>query len=194
MSTPLPPSLVERRNHLSRRVILDAALALLEGGSVTELTVRAVARHAGISERTVFRYFADREVFLDAVADAMREKMDLPPPPQSVDELLDAPRALYERFEATGKLIRSALHSELFPRMREAQARARWTAVRRIVDAVAPRRPERQRKIAAANIRYYLAATTWHYYRIYFGFTLDETIESAQIAIRQCLDGLRASR
>lgn len=183
-------SLAERHTDLTRRAILDAALGMLERSSVGDLTVRAVAKQANISERTVFRYFATREEFLDAIADEVRERLGLPPPPQTVDELLNAPRALYERFEATKNLTLAALHTELFHRMRETQARTRWTAVRQLVDALAPRRSERERRIAAANIRYYLAATAWHYFRFYFHFSLEDSIEAARTAIRQTIDGL----
>jgi AcrR family transcriptional regulator len=183
-------TLADRRNDLTRKLILDAALDTLERSSVGELTVRTVARHANISERTVFRYFPAREEFLDAIADGLRAKMGLPPPPDTLEDLLDAPRALYTRFEAVRRLTMAALHTELFHRMRETQAKARWAAVRKVVDAAAPRRSERERKIAAANIRYYLAASTWHYYRFYFNFTLEESIACAEAAIRNALGGL----
>src|ERR1051325_4685841 len=185
-------SLVERQSDLTRRVILEAALAELEDGSVGELTVRAVAKRANIAERTVFRYFASREEFLDALAAEVRAKLALPQSPQSVAALLAAPRELFTRFEALASLTKAALHSELFHRMRETQARSRWTAVRRLVDELAPRRSERERRIAAANIRYYLAATTWHYFRFYFNFSLEDSIAAAEAALRQTLTSLAA--
>ena len=190
MSTAL--SLAEKRYDLTRQVILDAALETLERTSVSELTVRAVAKHANISERTVFRYFATREEFLDAVADALRTRMALPAPPTTMGQLLAAPRALYEAFEHRRNLVRAALHSELFDRMRETQAKERWFAIRKLVDEAAPHRSDRERRIAAANIRFYLAASTWHYYRSHIGFSLEDTIACAETAIRQALDGLAA--
>src|SRR6185312_5637414 len=111
-------------------------------------------------------------------------------PPRTVAALLAAPRELYGRFEATANLTKAALHSEIFPRMRDTQARTRWSAVRKLIDDIAPRRPERERRIAAANIRYYLAATTWHYFRFYFGFSLEDSIAAAEAAIGNTLDGL----
>ncbi len=195
MSTanPVPgrPTLAERQSELTERVILESALRLLEQGSVGELTVRAVAKQAGISERTVFRYFATREDFLHAVAGAVRTSLDLPGPPASVEDLLAMPRQLFQRFEAKRNLTLAALHTELFDRMRETQARLRWAAVRKVVDGCAPKRPDRERRIAAANIRYYLSATTWHYFRFYFEFSLEDTVACAEAAIRQSLDGLR---
>jgi AcrR family transcriptional regulator len=183
-------TLTDRRNDLTRSLILEAALKTLERSSVGELTVRTVARHANISERTVFRYFPTRDELLDAIADAVRARFDLPPPPQTLEDLLAAPRALYTRFDAVRNLTVAALHSDLFHRMRETQAKARWMAVRKLIDEAAPERGDRERRIAAANIRYYLAASTWHYYRFYFNFTLDETIACAETAIRDALAGL----
>lgn len=186
-------TLAERQADLTRQVILAAALDTLERGSVADLTVRAVAKLANISERTVFRYFATREEFLDAVADEVRARLALPEPPRTIAELKAAPRALYGRFEATRKLTLAALHTEIFHRMRETQARTRWAAVRELVHALAPRRSQRERRLAAANIRYYLSATTWHYYRFYFDFSLEDTIAAAETAIRDTLAGLKSA-
>lgn len=192
MSTGKALRLAERHGDLTRQLILDAAVAMLERAGVTDLTVRAVAKQAGISERTVFRYFADREAFLDALAEAVRARMALPAPPRTLEELLGMPRALYTRFEATKDLTVASLHSELTPRMRGTAARARWKAVQQILREAAPRSGERPRMIAAANIRFYLAASTWHYYRFYFGFSLEDTIACAETAIRQALAGVTA--
>jgi AcrR family transcriptional regulator len=184
-------TLSERRNDLTRTIILDSGIAMLESAPVSELTVRAAAKHAGMSERTVFRYFASRDDLLDAIAEHMRMRLDLPPPPTSVDELLKAPDLLYRAYEEKTTLIKAALHSEIFHRIREEHGRARLATLQGLVEQLAPHRTEQERKIAAANIRYYLTATTWHYYRFYFGFTLDECIAAAEHAIRQNLDALR---
>jgi AcrR family transcriptional regulator len=186
-------SLVERHSDLTRRVILGAALDVLESASMGGLTVRAVAKRARIAERTVFRYFADRDEFLDAVADAARARLALPPSPATKEQLLAAPRALYTRFEAMASLTKASLHSDLFHRIRTRVAQTRGVAVRKLVDELAPRAHERARRIAAANIRYYLAASTWHYYRYYMGLGLEDTIACAETAISQALASLSAS-
>ncbi|HEY6864341.1 MAG TPA: TetR/AcrR family transcriptional regulator [Burkholderiales bacterium] len=191
MATASTPSLPDRRNELTRRLILESALQVLERSSFGGLTMGSVAKRARMSLRTVFRYFPTREVFLDAIAEQLRLLLGLPPP-QTVDELVAFPRALYTGFEAHARLMRAALHSELYDRMRETAARARWEAVRRIVDSTAPGRSDEDRKVAAANIRFYLGASTWHYYRAHFDFTLEEAIRAAETAIRQSLEGLRA--
>ena len=111
-------SLSERLAGETRRAILAAAVDLLEAESESELTVRAVAARAGMSERTVFRYFANRDEFLDAVAAEVATRLDLPAEPRTIGELAAYPAVLYRRFETNAALIKAALHSELFPRMR----------------------------------------------------------------------------
>ena len=189
ISTPLP-SLAERQSELTRKLILDAALEALQTAPPGELTMRLVAKHAAISERTVFRYFATRDEFLDAVAEAFRARLDLPPLPRTLDDLLLYPRALYTRFEATANLNKAALQSEIGPRLRDAQAKTRWVALSKLVDQIAPKCSGRARKIAAANIRFYLVASSWYYFRFHFGFSLDDSIACAETAIRQAVEGL----
>jgi AcrR family transcriptional regulator len=183
-------TLADRRNDLSRQLILDAAVDLIEETSVSKLTMRAAAKRANISERTVFRYFATRDEFLDAVAEAARARMDLPPPPRTIEELLAGPRPFYEALEAKRKLVLAGMHSELFDRFREAAARTRWTAIRKVIDEYAPGSGPVERKIAAANICYYLAASTWRYLRFYFPMSLDEGIACAETAIRLSIESL----
>ena len=186
MSSPLATLHTDQ----TERLILQSAVELLEHESASKLTVRAVARRARISERTIFRYFADRDEFLDAIAAEVTRELGIPPAPQNLDEVLAMPRRLFEGFDARANLTRASMHSDLFPRMRSGAAQKRWDAIRKIVDRFAPHVPETRRKFAAANIRYFLSAATWNYYRFIFRFSLEDAIACAETAIRQSLDGL----
>jgi AcrR family transcriptional regulator len=189
MSTPAA-TLSQRHSDLTEAVILSAAIDLLEHSTVAELTVREVAQRANISSRTVFRYFPSRDEFLDAIAAQVIRKMELPPHPETIAQLLNMPAALYRAFESRTSLVKAALHSELFDRIRSAPAQQRWIAIGQLLDQHAPKAASRERKLAAANIRYFLSATTWHYYRFYFGFGLPDTVAAAEAAIRQALAGV----
>jgi AcrR family transcriptional regulator len=189
MSSPRT-SLAARHADLTQRLILDAAVELLETTSVAELSVRAVAKRAEISERTVFRYFAAREDLLDAVAAEVARRTQAPPNPRTVTELLVYPEAIFARYEETAALTLAAMHSELFPRIRTTDAERRGGTIRALVDREAADRPERERRLAAANIHYHVVATTWSYYRFNFGFPLEDAVQCARMAIRQTLVGL----
>jgi AcrR family transcriptional regulator len=152
--------------------------------------VRAVSKRAEISERTVFRYFASRDELLDAIAAEMARRIGAPPNPTTVEALIAYPKAMFARFEATAALTQAALHSELYHRVRARDALDRGAAIRALIDRAAPDRPARERRLAAANFHYHVVATTWHYYRANFGFSLDDALECACMAIVQALEGL----
>lgn len=185
-----PVTLLEKRNDLTRGLIMDAAYALLREASVSALTVRAVAQQAGMSERTVFRYFPSRDALLDAVAAQLLVEMALPEPPTSLAALLAAPGALYGAFEARAELTRAVLHTDLVDRVRALQASSRWKAVAALLEEAAPGSGEAGRRIAVANICFHLSASSWHYYRFLFGFTLPEAVACSETALGQALAGL----
>lgn len=186
--TPTMATLAELQADATQQLILDAALAVLE--RTGEITARAAAIEAGISERTVFRYFPSRTEFLAAAAAALGRTLHTPAPPASLADLSVLPRALFTALEDHRDLVRAAWHSELRQHVIGTDAKQRWQAIRKLLDAAAPRAPERRRKLAAATLRYQLSATTWHYFRFVFGFTLPETIEAAELVVQQQLVAL----
>ena len=61
---------------------------------------------------------------------------------------------------------------------------------RNLLDSIASKPPERERRPAAANIRYHIIASTWHYYRFYFGLSLEDSVDCAKMAIMQAIAAL----
>lgn len=59
-----PPTLWDRNRQLASREILDAALRLFVEQGYEETPVAQIAREAGVSERTLFRYFGTKEDLL----------------------------------------------------------------------------------------------------------------------------------
>jgi AcrR family transcriptional regulator len=51
-----------------RQKVLDASLALIEEGGLDRLSMREVARKAGVSHQAPYHYFEDREAILASVA------------------------------------------------------------------------------------------------------------------------------
>ena len=52
-----------------RRALLDAGLAILADGGAHALTLREVARRAGVTQAAPYHHFADKEVLLAALAE-----------------------------------------------------------------------------------------------------------------------------
>ncbi len=76
-----------------RRALLDAALAILREGGPDALTLRGVARAAGVSQTAPYRHFADRAALVAAVAEdgfrrllaRMRQAVAAPPAPDETE-------------------------------------------------------------------------------------------------------------
>lgn len=187
------PSLAARQTDQTRQWITDAALNLLEEDGSDTLTNAAVAERAGVSERTVYRYFATRDALLDAIAVAVSQRLETPGVPQTPAALLGYPAQLFARFEAQAQLTRAALAPDVFSRLRDGQASQRRQAVRRLLEAHMPEATAEQLSLAAANIHYLLTATTWHYYRHHFQFDDAQTVLCVQQALAFQLKGLGLS-
>ena len=185
-------SLKDRHADTTQKLILSTAVELLEREGVNATTARAVAKEAGISERTVFRYYASRDEFLDAIAEEAISRMQTPPPPDTLADLLEYAEPLYRRFEQWAPLLNAALHTDISKRVRANVAEIRWRAIGKLIDREFPKVSKQERNIAATNISYYLSASSWHYYRTQFGLSLDDTIDCARAAIRWAVWDLSA--
>jgi AcrR family transcriptional regulator len=184
------PSLNERLVDQTRQWLVEAATDLLEEQPEVALVNAAIAQRAGVSERTVYRHFPTREALLDAVAREAARRLAVPSAPATLAELLAFPAALFASFEARPQLTRAALKPEVFVRMRDGQAAQRWAAIQALMDRDFAQVSPEERRLATANIRYWLSATTWRYYRDNFGFDADETVRSVETALRHTVAGL----
>jgi AcrR family transcriptional regulator len=70
---PLPPPKPYHHGDL-KRVLIDAALRLVEEGGVDAVSVREAARRAGVSPGAPFRHFPSRDALMTAVAEEAQRR------------------------------------------------------------------------------------------------------------------------
>lgn len=131
----------------TRTRILDACATVLAKG-VSELSVPAVAREAGVSVPTVYRHFSDKKKLLHETALRLRKRLDLKGFPESLEELPAALEREFERGGSSSAKARAALTNELLvavrrePRVRKSRVRA----VERMLADALHGRPRSERK------------------------------------------------
>jgi AcrR family transcriptional regulator len=85
-----------------RAALVDAAMAVLEESGETELSLRAVARRAGVSPAAPYRHYADREALVSAVAAVgyreLAERLTAAHPSPSTPEQLASVAIAYVQF------------------------------------------------------------------------------------------------
>jgi AcrR family transcriptional regulator len=125
-----------------RAALVRAALELLEEGGATELSLRAVARRAGVAPSAPYRHYADRDALLSAVAAVGYRELaqslgEVHPSPTTPDDLA-AVAVAYVQFA----LQRPALFRVMFgePCDRDSEERiAATAAISAYVDAIVQR-------------------------------------------------------
>jgi AcrR family transcriptional regulator len=94
-----------------RTTVLDAVIAELEGTAVDDLSMADVAAAAGISLRTLYRYFPDRSALLSAAGEHLYGSLGVPfdiAGPQDISaSLLEAARRLSTRPDLARALVRT---------------------------------------------------------------------------------------
>lgn len=128
-------SLRERQAEQVRTTILETVIGEMEAGPVDDLSMGDVAAAAGISLRTLYRYFPDRASLLSAagqhVVDSLNLPIDIDGPDAISASFLDAAR----RFSTRRQLARTLVHTAAG---RAARSSARVQRTEAIGAALAP--------------------------------------------------------
>jgi AcrR family transcriptional regulator len=99
-----------------RAALVRAAVELLEEGGESELSLRAVARRAGVSPAAPYRHYADREALVSAVAavgyrDLAQRLAEAHPSPSTPEQLASVAVA-YVRFALDNPALFRIMFSE----------------------------------------------------------------------------------
>jgi TetR/AcrR family transcriptional regulator of autoinduction and epiphytic fitness len=186
------------RAERTRRALVDALLSLLDEG-ILRPTAERIAGRAGVSERSLFQHFPDREQLFEAVARAQYERVvrTLEPIDASMplSDRIDAFVAQRARLYELSKGVRRAAQL-LEP---ESGAVAGWLAtarktgaadVERVFRAELQAAPETGRAALRAALISASAWTAWESYRFHQGLG----VARARAAMRTTLAALLEER
>lgn len=182
--------LAEHRAAASRQVLVDTLLQLLEQPRETDVSYREIAEAAGVSERTVFRYFENRDALRDAVIPSIHARLDGIEPPHTLPELLTYPARLFTVCERSSGLVRSLLHTDLGRSILAVERQRRLDGIKKLLLTMVPQKQQSHVLEAAANIRHIVSGVGWEFFRFQVGLTLPRAIESADWALRSMLVAL----
>lgn len=183
----------EARSLETRERILEGVARWMQDGAHGEFTLDAVARVAGVERRTVFRHFATKEVLLEAFWAWINQRLAPRTLPATLNELIEAPRETFARFDEQEGVIRASLHTPTGRTMRLAAADARRKAFRAAL-AEATRdasREDRRRLEAVAHVLY--SAAAWETMRDYAALDGAEAGDAASWALSVLAEAVRGS-
>ncbi|MBH47112.1 MAG: hypothetical protein CME71_02975 [Halobacteriovorax sp.] len=179
-------------NNTQKTILLNLVDAL-KVHNLESLSIKDIADLSDISERTVFRNFHHREGLIDALAQVVVRLLDSPPTPVCIDMLLDYPKALFACFEKNIDFTQAALQPEIVHRIRGTLAAKRWQEIEKLIHRSYPGRSKSVKKMVAANIRFLLSASTWHYYRFILELSAQMTVQAVTMSVCSQLEILADS-
>jgi AcrR family transcriptional regulator len=170
----------ERQARQTHDLILDAVTELLESHRIDEVTTREIAKSAGVSERTVYRHFPDRDALLGGLTGRLMSSLaHMQDPMNSRIETIEGLKAAAVQLMAGLEEFHVAARAEaLFnadPRRFSPDTRANSEHLPVVVAAILPELSERDSLRLAAVIRCLLSAQAWLRMREEFGVAGDDS-------------------
>jgi len=182
-----------RHMEATRNAILEAAVELFLERKSDGFSVQEVADRAGLTHRTVYRYFPTRQELLGATASRLAPAVvdQRFPEVSTVEEWIDAVEAHFAHTEANFELVRSVVAAlftsedqRLFGQhIRERDAH-RWEVFRRQF----PYLPEGDARRTFATLRHLMSSTSYVLYRLRFGLSPAEATEAIRSGASQIVE------
>jgi AcrR family transcriptional regulator len=181
-------SIRERQAAVIREAILDALATLLDHHDPDDVAMSQVAADAGISLRTLYRYFPTREAMFDAVGDHVVARLGLPREIEGADDISRMFLESARRGAQSPELVRTMLWSRLGRRARSAHRRRRVESITTALAEVTAHLPPAEARRREGAIVYLTSLLAW--------ITVSEecglSAEDAQLGIAWAIDTLVA--
>jgi AcrR family transcriptional regulator len=170
-SKPYTSTLRDRQVAQTREFILDAVTTLLGDRRADEVTTRDIAAAAGVSERTVYRHFPDRDALLEGLSQRLPHLDGVKPSfaAGGLDALAPTSRRLMELLDEHYVTARAEAVFNADPRRFAADTQANTREMRKLLAKELPELGEREQLRVAAVIRCLVSTQAWLRMREEFG-------------------------
>ena len=165
-------SLRDQQAEFTRNLLLEAARKVIIENHPEDFTMQKVAREAGVSHRTVYRYFPSRQALIDEFSEWLEQRFDSNRLSSlSMDEIDDVARFAFMRFERNAQFFEAAARLSVGG-LRPANQAHRTRLFRKEFDATFPDLDPKAADLAFAVLRHLIGLQTW--FELRDRFQLDE--------------------
>ncbi|MGQ0849554.1 MAG: TetR/AcrR family transcriptional regulator [Actinomycetota bacterium] len=177
----------------TRKRILDAASSVISEEG--DFVVAQVAKRAGVSVRTVYHHFPDRESMLDALGEWLAAQLGYPRPewPTDLASFADQTVVMAKRLSADDDKAR-AFFSTPFGQAARRQARARRLEhLRRLADRELEGVDPQTAEWAVVTIHQLASSRTWLAMKDEAGFDASKAADATGWAIRALIESVKGT-
>jgi AcrR family transcriptional regulator len=151
----------ERRAQQVRDTVLDAAISELENRGADDVSMADVANAAGISLRTLYRYYADRTSLLHAVGEHLYGSLGVPFDIAGPEAISASFREAAARLATRPQIARALVQSTAGRSVRSAVRGERVDAVRNALKPLTDELDAETAQWATAVITHLCGAASW---------------------------------
>ncbi|HYB14662.1 MAG TPA: helix-turn-helix domain-containing protein [Streptosporangiaceae bacterium] len=184
-------SLRERQAAVIREAILDGLVALLDRHDPDDIAMSAVAADAGISLRTLYRYFPTREAMFDAVGDHVVARLGLPRQIEGADDISRVFLESASRGAQSPQLVRAMLWTRLGRRARSSHRGRRVESITGALAEVTSHLPPAEARRREGAIVYLASLPAWITVSEECGLSAEDARLGIAWAIRTLIGELR---
>jgi AcrR family transcriptional regulator len=166
--------------------IMQGVATLLRRGN--EVTFDLVAKESGVPQRTLYRYFENREALFGRFWRWANEHIEVPPPPTSPNEVVAHIRALFEAFDRDEALVRAMIHDPHGRAVRVANADARRKKFSEALKPVIDRLPKEDATRLLASVTVICSATGWESMKDNWQLSGAAAAEAAEWAVKALIE------
>jgi len=186
MTEAVPGTLRERQAQQARTAMLEAAISKLETKMADDVSMAEIAESAGVSLRTLYRYFPDRAALLHAAGEHLYASLGVPfeisGPERISASLMEAAQRLSTRPALTRALVRTTAGRATRSAVRGQRVAAIESALEPVIGGLDPETA----RWATAVIAHLCSAASW--VAVSDDSGLDD--DDAQLAVAWAIDAL----
>ena len=184
-------SLRERQAAVIRDTILEALADRLDRDDPDDIAMPQVAAEAGISLRTLYRYFPTREAMFDAVGDHVVARLGLPRDIEGADEIAPVFLESARRGAQSPRLMRAMLWTRLGRRARSSHRRRRVESIVAALGEVTSHLPPAEARRREGAVVYLCSLPAWITVSEECGLSAEDARLGVAWAIRTLIGELR---
>lgn len=169
---------------------MEGIAALLRNG-VTDVTFDLVARESGVPQRTLYRYFENKEALFGAFWRWTNAAIDMPATPKSPQEVVEHIPALFAAFNRDEPLVRAMLHNPYGRAVRLAHAEARRNKFAEAFREVTESLPDDAGRRLLASVTALCSASGWETMKDNWELSGEAAADAAQWAVSALIDEAR---
>jgi len=187
-------SLRDEQATVTRERILEAVGAIFEREPDAAFSFDDLSREAGVSRRTIFRYFKDKDALLDAFLSRTNERLGVPVWPTCEADLLDLPPNLFEALERNSGTVHALNVSVAGREVRLRDNKARQAAFRASLKNVSKNLSPEEKGYLEAVVHLLFTTSAWQIMKDHWHLQGREAGQASAWAIGLLLEAARKKK